>query len=156
MRSLLGLAPKTARVIDDQGAEQDMALDQVPVGARLRVRPGESVPLDGVVVEGSSSVDESMITGEPIPVEKAIGAKVTGGTVNGTGALVIKAEWVGSDTVLANIVRLVGEAQRTRAPIQRLADVVASYFVPVVIVVAALTFTLWASMDPSLDSPMRS
>ena len=148
IRSLLGLAPKTARVLDTHGGEQDVALDQVPVGARLRVRPGESVPVDGVVLEGSSSVDESMVTGEPIPVEKAVGAKVTGGTVNGTGALVIKAERVGSDTVLANIVRLVGEAQRTRAPIQRLADVVASYFVPAVIAVAVITFVLWAAFGP--------
>jgi len=148
LRSLLGLAPKSARVLRDSGAEEDLPLDQVAIGFRLRVRPGESVPVDGVVVEGSSSVDESMITGEPIPVEKSAGARVTGGTVNGTGGFVMKAERIGGDTVLAHIVRLVGEAQRTRAPIQRIADVVASYFVPVVIGVAAITFALWAVYGP--------
>jgi len=148
LRSLLGLAPKTARVIGEDGAESDLPLAQVTSGMKLRVRPGESVPVDGTVSEGNSSVDESMITGEPIPVEKTVGAKVTGGTVNGTGSLVIKAERVGSDTVLANIVRLVSEAQRTRAPIQRLADVVASYFVPVVLAVAVITFALWAIYGP--------
>jgi len=148
LRSLLGLAPKQARVIRENGAEEDVALDQVAIGFKLRVRPGESVPVDGVVLEGSSSVDESMITGEPIPVEKMQGAKVTGGTVNGTGSILIEAERVGSDTVLSHIVRLVSEAQRTRAPIQRLADVVASYFVPAVIAVAALTFALWAIYGP--------
>ncbi len=148
LRSLLGLAPRSARVLRDSGAEEDLPLDQVAIGFRLRVRPGESVPVDGVVVEGSSSIDESMITGEPIPVEKSAGAKVTGGTVNGTGGFVMKAERIGADTVLAHIVRLVGEAQRTRAPIQRIADVVASYFVPVVIGVALITFALWAIYGP--------
>jgi len=148
LRSLLNLAPKTARVIRGSGAEEDVALDQVEIGFKLRVRPGESVPVDGVVVEGSSSVDESMITGESIPVEMAPAAKVTGGTVNSTGSFIMKAERVGSGTVLSHIVRLVSEAQRTRAPIQRLADVVASYFVPVVIAIAALTFVLWAVFGP--------
>jgi len=148
LRALLGLAPKTAKVIGENGVEEDLPLDQVTVGLKLRVRPGESVPVDGVVVEGNSSVDESMITGESIPVEKDAGAKVTGGTVNGTGSFVMKAGRVGSDTVLAHIVRLVGEAQRTRAPIQRLADVVASYFVPVVIAIAAITFAVWAIYGP--------
>lgn len=148
LRSLLGLAPKTARILRHGGVEEDVALDRVAIGNRLRVRPGESVPVDGVVLEGSSSINESMITGEPIPVEKNQGDKVTGGTVNATGSLVIQAERVGSDTVLAHIVRLVSEAQRTRAPIQRLADVVAFYFVPAVIAVAAITFVLWAILGP--------
>src|SRR5262249_30180904 len=115
IRSLLHLAPRTARLIHD-GREEDVPVEQVPVGVRLRVRPGERVPVDGEVLEGSSSVDESMLTGEPLPVEKNPGSKVTGGTVNGTGSLVIRAERVGADTVLAHIVRMVGEAQRTRAP----------------------------------------
>jgi Cu+-exporting ATPase len=123
-------------------------LDQVAVGDRLRVRPGEKVPADGVVLEGASTVDESMMTGEPIPVEKSAGSRVTGGTVNGTGSLVMRAERVGSETLLAQIVRLVSEAQRSRAPIQRLADVVASYFVPAVILAAAVTFVLWAWLGP--------
>jgi len=148
LKALLGLAPKSARVIDENGTERDLPLDQVTVGLKLRVRPGESVPVDGTVIDGNSSVDESMITGEPMPVEKASGAKVTGGTVNGTGGIVMRAERVGSDTVLSNIVRLVSEAQRTRAPIQRLADVVASYFVPVVLAIAAITFALWAVYGP--------
>src|SRR5262249_54466717 len=121
IKMLLGLAPKTARGIRDTG-EGDIPLDQVPPGDSLRGRPGEKVPVDGVVTEGRSSVDESMVTGEPIPVEKETGSKVTGGTVNGTGSFVMKAERVGSDTLLAQIVRMVGEAQRSRAPIQRLAD----------------------------------
>ena len=148
LRSLLSLAPKTAKVINDNGAEEDLSLDQVAIGQRLRVRPGESVPVDGIVMEGNSSIDESMLTGEAIPVEKEAGAKVTGGTVNGTGSFVMRAERVGSDTVLAHIVRLVSEAQRTRAPIQRLADVVASYFVPVVLAVAVITFGFWAIYGP--------
>jgi Cu+-exporting ATPase len=148
LKALLGLAPKSARVIDENGTERDLPLEQVTVGLKLRVRPGESVPVDGTVIDGYSSVDESMITGEPIPVEKAAGAKVTGGTVNGTGAIVMRAERVGSDTVLSNIVRLVSEAQRTRAPIQRLADVVASYFVPVVLALAGITFALWSIYGP--------
>ncbi len=148
LKSLLGLAPKTARVIDDAGRERDVPIDQIRIGNLLRVRPGEKVPVDGVVAEGISSVDESMVTGESIPVEKLPGARVTGATVNGTGSLVMRAERVGSDTVLSQIVRLVSEAQRTRAPIQRLADVVASYFVPAVVLAAAITFLVWAVWGP--------
>jgi Cu+-exporting ATPase len=148
LKSLLNLAPKSARVIHADGTEEDVPLGQVAAGFKLRVRPGESVPVDGAVLAGTSSVDESMITGEPIPVEKTAGSKVTGGTVNGTGSLVMAAERVGSDTMLANIVRLVSAAQRTRAPIQRLADVVASYFVPAVMGVAAITFAVWALWGP--------
>ncbi len=148
LRALLKLAPQTARVIRAGGVEEDLPLDHVAAGQRLRVRPGESVPVDGVVMEGISSIDESMVTGESIPVSKEAGSKVTGGTVNGTGSFVMKAERVGSDTVLARIVRLVSEAQRTRAPIQRLADVVASYFVPAVIVIAAITFAVWFFYGP--------
>src|SRR5262249_35326700 len=135
-------------LLREDGREEDLALDQVQVGMRLRVRPGEKIPTDGIVVEGASTVDESMLTGEPIPVEKTSGAKVTGATVNGTGSLVIRAERVGADTVLSQIVRMVGEAQRTRAPIQRLADVVSGWFVPIVIVVAIVTFLVWATMGP--------
>ncbi|HEX7842412.1 MAG TPA: heavy metal translocating P-type ATPase [Kofleriaceae bacterium] len=149
IRTLLGLQPRTARRIADDGSEHEIALDHVAPGDRLRVRPGEKVPVDGVVIEGKSSVDESMITGEPIPVEKAAGAPVTGGTINGTGGLVMRAERVGKDTVLAQIVRMVGEAQRSRAPIQRLADVVASYFVPAVLAAAAVTFAVWALIGPA-------
>lgn len=148
IKSLLGLAPKTARVLKEDGREDDLLLDQVQAGMRLRVRPGEKVPVDGVVLEGASTVDESMITGEPVPVEKTVNSKVTGGTVNGTGSLIVRAERVGADTVLAQIVRMVGEAQRTRAPIQRLADVVSAWFVPAVIVIAVLTFALWAVFGP--------
>jgi Cu+-exporting ATPase len=149
IRALLGLAPKTARVIDENGAETDLALDRVQVGFSLRVRPGEKVPVDGVVLEGISNIDESMISGEPIPVEKQPGDRVTGATVNTTGSLVIRAEHVGSDTLLAQIVRMVSEAQRSRAPIQKLADIVAGYFVPVVIGVAILTFAVWAMAGPA-------
>ncbi len=148
IRSLLGLAAKTARLLSPDGAEQDIPLEQVQPGDRLRVRPGEKVPVDGVVLEGASSVDESMITGEPIPVEKTSGSRVTGGTVNGTGGFVMRAERVGSQTLLARIVRMVGEAQRTRAPIQRLADVVSSYFVPAVVLIAVVTFIVWARVGP--------
>jgi Cu+-exporting ATPase len=148
IRALLGLAPNTARLIRDDGTEVDLPLEQVKPGDRLRVRPGEKIPVDGVVVEGSTSVDESMVTGEPIPVEKTKGSKVTGGTVNGTGSFVMIAERVGSETLLAQIVRMVSEAQRTRAPIQRLADIVASYFVPAVVVVAIATFIGWALFGP--------
>jgi len=148
IKALLGLAPKTARRLGDNGSEEDVRLDHVQPGDRLRVRPGEKVPVDGRVLEGTSSVDESMITGEPIPVEKSAGAAVTAGTVNGTGSFVMRAERVGSDTLLAQIVRLVSEAQRTRAPIQRLADVLASYFVPAVVVSAAITFIVWARVGP--------
>jgi P-type Cu+ transporter len=148
IKALLGLAPKTARRLRDGGVEEDAPLDAVEPGDRLRVRPGERVPVDGVVIEGTSAVDESMVTGEPMPVEKTPGAPVTGGTVNGVGGFVMRAERVGRDTLLAQIVRMVGEAQRSRAPIQRLADVVASYFVPAVIAVAVATFVAWATLGP--------
>ncbi|MGI9075431.1 MAG: heavy metal translocating P-type ATPase [Bryobacteraceae bacterium] len=148
LKALLGLSPKTARLLRDNGIEEDVAIEKVVVGDRLRVRPGEKIPVDGVVLEGATSIDESMVTGEPIPVEKGAGNKVTGGTVNGTGGFVMRAERVGADTLLSQIVRLVSEAQRTRAPIQRLADVVASYFVPAVILVAAVTFVVWAIWGP--------
>ncbi len=148
IKALLGLAPKTARRIAADGSEQDVPLDQVNKGDRLRVRPGEKIPVDGVVVEGSSSVDESMVTGEPIPVEKRAGDRVIGATVNGTGSFVMEAERVGSETLLAQIVQMVAEAQRSRAPIQKLADVVAGYFVPGVIVIAIVTFIVWAIFGP--------
>ena len=148
LKALLGLAPKNARIVRDAGGEEDIQLDHVVVGNKLRVRPGEKIPVDGIVLEGSSNVDESMVTGEPLPVEKAAGARVTGGTVNATGSFIMRAERVGADTLLSQIVRLVSEAQRTRAPIQRLADVVASYFVPVVIAISLLTFGIWAIWGP--------
>jgi len=148
LKALLGLAPKTARVIRRDGREEDIPLEQVQVGDRLRVRPGEKIPVDGAVIEGSSTVDESMVTGEPIPVEKQSGKKVVGATVNGTGSFVMQAERVGRETLLAQIVRMVSEAQRTRAPIQRLADLVAAYFVPSVIAVAVVTFAIWAFVGP--------
>ncbi len=148
VKALLGLTPKTARLVREDGSEVDVPLDQVQIGARLRVRPGEKVPVDGVVEGGTSSIDESMITGEPIPVEKAAGDRVTGATLNGTGTLVMRADRVGSETLLAQIVRMVSEAQRSRAPIQKLADQVAGYFVPVVIGVSILTFVIWASIGP--------
>ena len=148
IRNLLGLAPKTARRIEPDGTEHDVPLEHVHVGDRLRVRPGERVPVDGVVVSGTTTVDESMVTGEPIPVEKTADSAVTGGTVNGTGAFVMEARRVGSDTLLAQIVRMVSEAQRSRAPIQRLADTVSSWFVPIVIAVAALTFVVWWQFGP--------
>jgi Cu+-exporting ATPase len=148
LKNLLALAPKNARVIRASGVEEEIPLDQVHPGDELRVRPGEKVPVDGEVIEGSSSIDESMITGEPIPVEKIRGSKVTGGTVNGTGSFVMRAERVGSETLLAQIVRMVGEAQRSRAPIQRLADVVSAYFVPSVVVVAMIAFIVWALVGP--------
>ena len=148
IRALLGLAPKMARRIDAQGAEADVPLDQVQVGDRLRVRPGEKIPVDGLALEGHSSVDEAMITGESIPVEKDAGAKVTAGTVNGTGSLIMRAERVGTDTLLSQIVRMVGEAQRSRAPIQKLADRVSAYFVPAVILAAVVTFIVWYVTGP--------
>ena len=144
LRALLGLAPKTALRIRDDGQDEEVSLDAIRVGDRLRVRPGEKVPVDGRVVAGASSVDESMVTGEPIAVEKAEGEQVIGATLNGTGALEIVAEHVGADTLLSRIVQMVAEAQRSRAPIQRLADVVASYFVPIVVAVAVATFVVWA------------
>jgi Cu+-exporting ATPase len=149
IKGLLGLTPKTARVVRDDGTEEDVPLDRVERGNRLRVRPGEKVATDGVILEGSSSIDESMMTGEPIPVEKMAGDRVTGGTVNGPGSFLMRAERVGSDTLLAHIVQLVSEAQRSRAPIQRLADVVSSYFVPVVVFISVLTFAVWATVGPA-------
>ena len=148
IKALLGLAPKTAQLIHDDGSETDVPLDQVKPGDRLRVRPGEKIPVDGVVLEGTSSVDESMISGEPIPVEKIKGERVTGATVNGTGSLIMRADRVGSETLLAQIVRMVSEAQRSRAPIQKLADVVAGYFVPIVVGISTLTFAVWAVWGP--------
>ena len=149
IRKLLGLAPKTARVVRADGREEDVALEQIRPGDLLRVRPGEKVPTDGVVVEGRSSVDESMISGEPIPAEKGPGAKVVGGTVNGTGGLLVRAEKVGADTLLAQIVRMVTEAQRTRAPVERLVNRVAGYFVPAVLAVALLAFVAWGVWGPA-------
>jgi Cu+-exporting ATPase len=151
IRRLLGLAPRTARVVRGDGKEEDVPLEQVRPGDLLRVRPGEKVPVDGVVTEGRSAVDESMISGEPTPVEKEPGAPLVGGTVNGTGGLLMRAEHVGSDTLLANIVRMVSEAQRSRAPIQRLVDRVAGYFVPAVLAVSVLTFLLWFGLDRRPD-----
>lgn len=148
LRGLLGLSPKTARVLRD-GREDDLAIDQVAVGDTVRVRPGEKIPVDGVVLDGQSTVDESMVSGEPIPAEKGPGARVTGGTVNGTGGFLMRAERVGADTVLARIVKMVGEAQRSRAPIQNVADVVASYFVPAVIAVAVVTALVWGFFGPA-------
>ena len=148
IQALLGLAPRTARRLDAAGNEQDVALDAVQVGDRLRVRPGEKIPVDGTVLDGRSALDESMLTGEPMPVAKAPGDRVIGATLNGTGSLVIRAERVGADTLLAQIVRLVAEAQRSRAPIQQLADRVAGWFVPAVVAAAALTFGAWAWLGP--------
>jgi Cu+-exporting ATPase len=148
IKALLGLAPKTARRVAADGTESDVQLSEIQVGDRVRVRPGEKVPIDGVIMEGRSSVDESMVTGEPIPVEKTTDAKVTGGTINGTGSFLMKAEKIGADTLLARIVQMVSQAQRTRAPIQRLADVVSSYFVPVVLVASAVTFAVWGLRGP--------
>ena len=149
IRALLGLAPKTARMVGEDGAERDVPLEQVKPGDRLRVRPGEKIPVDGIVLEGKSSVDESMITGEPIPLEKQKGDRVTGATVNGTGSMIMRAERVGSETLLAQIVRMVAEAQRSRAPIQKLADQVSGYFVPIVVGAAALTFVIWGLWGPA-------
>ncbi len=149
IRALLNLAPKTARRIREDGQDEEVPLDHVHVGDRLRVRPGESVPVDGVVVEGHSTVDESMVTGESMPVEKTADAKVIGGTINGTGSLIVRAEKVGADTMLARIVRMVAEAQRSRAPIQRLADTVSAWFVPAVILVAVAAFAAWMIWGPA-------
>jgi Cu+-exporting ATPase len=148
IKALLGLAPKTARLLRDGGSEEDIPLERVKPGDRLRVRPGEKIPVDGLVLDGTTSVDESMITGEPIPVEKVKDSRVTGGTVNGTGSFTMRAERVGSDTLLAQIVRMVSEAQRSRAPIQKLADIVAGFFVPAVVLVAVVTFIVWALFGP--------
>jgi len=148
IKALLGLAPKTARRISGDGMEQDVDLNSIQVGDMLRIRPGEKVPIDGVITAGNSTVDESMVSGEAIPVEKIGGSKVVGGTVNGTGSFVMKTERIGSDTLIAQIVKMVSEAQRTRAPIQRLADQVASYFVPAVLFSAVITFVVWAIYGP--------
>jgi len=144
IRRLLGLAPKTGRIVRPDGREEDIPLERIRVGDRLRIRPGENVPVDGTVAEGRSAVDESMISGEPMPVEKAPGSPVVGGTINGTGGLLVRADRVGSDTLLAQIARLVGEAQHSRAPIERLVNVVSGYFVPAVLVVSVLTFIIWS------------
>lgn len=148
IRALLGLAPKTARRVSADGSEEDVPLEHVAVGDVLRVRPGEKVPVDGEVVEGHSSIDESMITGEPVPVEKTVGMRVTGATVNGTGAMMMRATRVGRDTMLSQIVRMVAEAQRSRAPIQALADKVSGWFVPAVVLVAVVTFIAWSLLGP--------
>jgi len=148
IRMLLGLAPNTARIVHDDGREEDIPLEQVQPGDLLRVRPGEKVPVDGLVTAGNSAVDESMISGEPIPVEKISGEKLIGATVNGTGSLLMRAEKVGSDTLLSQIVHMVSEAQRSRAPIQKLADVVAAYFVPAVVGVAVIAFVVWGVWGP--------
>jgi Cu+-exporting ATPase len=148
IKALLGLVPKTARRINPDGTESDVPLEQVHIGDKLRVRPGEKIPVDGVILEGYSSVDESMISGEPIPVEKTVGDRVIAGTINGNGGFVMLAERVGRDTLLSQIVAMVAQAQRSRAPIQRLADVVSAYFVPIVVIVAALTFVVWAVLGP--------
>ena len=148
IRALLDLAPKTARIIRPDGREEEMPLENVKVGDRLRIRPGDKAPVDGVVVEGHSSIDESMLTGEPVPVEKAVGDPVTGATINGTGTLVVEARRVGADTMLSQIVEMVAEAQRSRAPIQKLADQVAGYFVPAVVLVAVAAFVAWSNWGP--------
>ena len=156
IKALLSLAPKTARKILSDGSEEDVPLENIHVGDKLRVRPGEKIPVDGIVVSGESSVDESMVSGEPIPIEKSMGSKIIGATINGTGSLVIKAEKVGNDTLLSQIVQMVANAQRSRAPIQKLADTVSSYFVPAVILSAIVTFAVWAitGPDPKLAHAM--
>lgn len=148
IKLLLGLAPNTARIVLDNGDEQDIPLDDVHVADKLRVRPGDKIPVDGIVIEGNSTVDESMVTGEPIPVSKSAGNLVIGATVNGTGSLIIQAEKVGAETLLAQIVNMVAEAQRSRAPIQKLVDTVASYFVPAVLITSVLTFIIWSIVGP--------
>jgi Cu+-exporting ATPase len=148
IRALLGMAPTTARRIEPDDTEKDVPLEQVHVGDRLRVRPGEKVPVDGVVLEGRSSVDESLVSGEPIPVGKEPGSRLVGSTINGTGSLVMRAEKVGADTLLARIVQMVAQAQRSRAPIQRLADQVSAWFVPTVVAIAVVTFIVWAVAGP--------
>ena len=148
IRMLLGLAPNRARIVRDNGIEEDILLEQVTPGDILRVRPGEKIPVDGVVTDGSSAVDESMVTGEPVPVEKVTGEALIGATVNGTGSLLMRAEKVGADTLLARIVRMVSEAQRSRAPVQKLADVVAGYFVPTVVGIAVIAFIVWSIWGP--------
>src|SRR6201999_4025255 len=142
------LSPKTARLIDSDGAEKDISLEHVKPGDRLRVRPGEKIPVDGVILDGRSSIDESMITGESLPVEKEPNSKVIGATINGNGSFIMQAERVGSETLLARIVQLVGQAQRSRAPIQKLADRVSAWFVPAVIAIAVITFAAWFVVGP--------
>jgi Cu+-exporting ATPase len=148
IKMLLGLAPKTARIINDDGTEEDLPLEHVKIGQHLRIRPGEKIPVDGVVIEGNSTVDESMVTGEPIPISKHVKDKLIGATVNGTGSLVMEAQRVGSDTLLAQIIHMVAEAQRSRAPIQKIVDVVAGYFVPAVVLIAAITLAVWGIWGP--------
>ncbi|VAW90291.1 Lead, cadmium, zinc and mercury transporting ATPase; Copper-translocating P-type ATPase, partial [hydrothermal vent metagenome] len=148
IKLLLGLAPKTARIVREDGTEEDIPMEHVQVGDTLRVRPGEKIPVDGTTLDGESNVDESMVTGEPLPVAKTAGERLIGATVNGTGGLLMRAEKVGSDTLLSQIVNMVAEAQRSRAPIQRLADTVSGYFVPVVVVVAIITFIVWSIWGP--------
>ncbi len=148
IKLLLGLAPKTARIVREDGTEEDLPLEEVQVGHILRVRPGEKVPVDGIVVEGESNVDESMVTGEPIPVAKTAGERLIGATVNGTGSLMMRAEKIGADTLLSQIVHMVAEAQRSRAPIQKLVDIVSGYFVLSVMIIAAVTFVVWATFGP--------
>jgi len=148
IKKLLGLAAKTAKRINKNGSEEDIPLENVQLGDMLRVRPGEKIPVDGIVSDGKSSIDESMITGEPIPVEKTNGDNVVGATVNGTGSFIMKAQRIGADTLLSRIIHMVADAQRSKAPIQKLADVVAGYFVPIVILVAVITFIVWASVGP--------
>ncbi len=148
IKMLLGLAPKTARIVRDDGNEEDIPMEQVMPGDKLRVRPGEKIPVDGIVIDGSSVVDESMVTGEPVPVSKQAGESLIGATINGTGSLVMKAERVGSDTLLSQIVHMVAEAQRSRAPIQRLVNVISSWFVPIVVLSAVATFVVWSTWGP--------
>jgi P-type Cu+ transporter len=148
IRGLLALTPETARRVGENGSEEDVPLEQVHVGDRLRIRPGDRIPVDGTVVEGGSSVDESMVSGEPIPVERRPGDPLVGGTINGTGSLVMRAERIGSETLLARIVQMVADAQRSRAPIQKLADLVSQWFVPAVVLVAVVTFAVWALLGP--------
>lgn len=148
IRALLDLAPKTARLIGEDGSENDVPLDTVKAGDRLRIRPGDAVPVDGIVLEGRSSIDESMLSGEPLPVEKTEGDPLTGGTLNKNGSLIMRAERIGAETTLARIVELVAKAQRSRAPIQGLADRVSFYFVPAVVVVAIVAFIAWATFGP--------
>ncbi len=148
IKALLGLAPKTARIIKSDGTEEDVSLETIAVNDQLRVRPGEKIPVDGTVISGQTSVDESMVTGEPIPVEKSTGAKVVGATINGTGSIVMRAEKIGKDTLLSQIIQMVAEAQRSRAPIQKLVDQVSAYFVPIVVLSAIVTAIVWALVGP--------
>ena len=148
IKLLLGLSPKTARIVRDNGIEEDIPMEHVQVGDKLRVRPGEKIPVDGITIDGASHVDESMVTGEPIPVEKVINDKLIGATINGTGSLLMRAEKVGADTLLAQIVNMVAEAQRSRAPIQKLADTVSGYFVPIVVLIAITSFFVWWLWGP--------